>query len=176
MNFVGQAVLHRDKPLAHALETTVTRPRLSSVSAPVICHPHTPATRSDIITLLQRHHISITYQRIEIAYTLFTEQQHLSADQILATVNARSIKVSKATVYNTLNLFLEKKLIRQLIIDPSKIFYDRNTRPHHHFYDAETGTLTDIPAEGVHIEGLPELPAGVVTDGIDIIVRTRKVD
>ena len=82
-------------------------------------------------------------------------------------------ETSKATVYNTLNLFLEKKLIREVIVDPNKVFYDPNTAPHHHFYSVDTGELTDIDAAEVEISGLPPLPKGVVTEGVDIIVRIR---
>ena len=63
--------------------------------------------------------------------------------------------------------------MRELIVDPNKVFYDANTSVHHHFYDVASGEITDIPAAGVRIEGLPALPAGMVTDGIDIVVRTR---
>ena len=133
----------------------------------------TQLTRNAVIALLHRHEIGLTRQRIEIAYTLFAREQHLSADQILSAVNACHVSTSKATVYNTLNLFVQKNLVRELIIDPSKVFYDRNTAPHHHFYDVETGTLTDIPADAIQVSGLPTLPPGVVTEGIDIIVRTR---
>lgn len=123
--------------------------------------------------MLRAHGVNPTHQRIEIAYVLFEKRQHLSADQILAAVNARHAEASKATVYNTLRLFLDKRLVRELIVDPNKVFYDPNTSVHHHFYDIVSGELTDIPASGVRIDGLPQLPPGNVTDGIDIIVRTR---
>ena len=58
--------------------------------------------------------------------------EHLSADQVLAIVNQRHPETSRATVYNTLNLFVEKKLIREVIVDPNRVFYDPNTRPHYH--------------------------------------------
>jgi Fur family iron response transcriptional regulator len=123
--------------------------------------------------LLRQHGINPTHQRIEIAHALFSKQEHLSADQILAAVNTKHSETSKATVYNTLNLFVEKKLIREVIVDPSKVFYDPNTHEHHHFYDVVSGQLTDIDAADFKISGLPKLPAGVVTEGIDIIVRIR---
>jgi Fur family iron response transcriptional regulator len=97
----------------------------------------------------------------------------LSADQILALVNDRASETSKATVYNTLNLFLEKRLIREVIVDPSKVFYDPNTDPHHHFYNVDTGALTDIDARDIRVTGLPALPQGMATEGVDIIVRVR---
>ena len=129
--------------------------------------------RDKIAELLRGHGISPTHQRIEIAHVLFDRQEHLSADQILAMVNARHAETSKATVYNTLKLFLEKKLIRELIVDPAKVVYDPNTALHHHLYDVETGRLTDIPAGDIKVVGLPPLPQGVEAEGMDIIVRTR---
>jgi len=133
-----------------------------------------PYTRDNLPELLRRHGVNPTHQRIEIANALFSRQEHLSADQILAIVNDRHSETSKATVYNTLNLFLEQRLIREVIVDPSKVFYDPNTEPHHHLYNVDTGELTDIDAGSIGISGLPPLPEGMVTEGVDIIVRVRK--
>ena len=135
--------------------------------------PRYGLTRGGVAALLRNHGITPTHQRIEIAYVLFERQQHLSADRVLTLVNARHAETSKATIYNTLKLFLEKKLVREVIVDPNRVFYDSCTAPHHHFFDTATGELTDFPAEGVHIEGLPPLPAGSVADGVDIVIRTR---
>lgn len=131
-------------------------------------------TRDTLPDLLRRHGINPTHQRIEIAYALLSGCEHLSADQILARVNTRHSETSKATVYNTLNLFLARKLIREVIVDPSKVFYDPNTTPHHHLYEVDTGRLSDIDAASVEISGLPELPPGMVTEGVDLIVRVRR--
>ena len=130
-------------------------------------------TRDNLADLLRSQAINPTHQRIEIAYAIFSRGEHLSADQILAQVNDRAAETSKATVYNTLNLFLEKKLIREVIVDPSKVFYDPNTTPHYHFYNVDTGALTDIDARDIRVSGLPELPQGMATEGVDIIVRVR---
>ena len=132
-----------------------------------------PYTRDNLAEVLRRHGVNPTHQRIEIAYALFSRQEHLSADQILAIVNDRHSETSKATVYNTLNLFLGKKLIREVIVDPSKVFYDPNPDPHHHFYNVDTGELTDIDARDIWVSGLPPLPRGMATEGVDIIVRIR---
>jgi Fur family transcriptional regulator, iron response regulator len=129
--------------------------------------------RENIAELLRRHGIAPTHQRTEIAHVLFTRREHLSAEQILSLVNSRYAETSKATVYNTLKLFLERKLIRELVVDPAKIVYDPNTEPHHHLYDVTTGRLTDIPADNIRVVGLPALPQGTVAEGVDIIVRTR---
>ncbi len=132
-----------------------------------------PYTRDNLVGVLRRHGINPTHQRIEIAYALFSRGEHLSADQVLAIVNGRHSETSKATVYNTLNLFLEKRLVREVIVDPQKVFYDPNTEPHHHLYNVDTGELTDVDAGAIEISGLPPLPEGMVTEGVDIIVRVR---
>src|SRR5882672_1393547 len=129
--------------------------------------------RESIAQLLRRQGITPTHQRMEIAHVLFTKREHLAADQILKWVNSRYAETSKATVYNTLKLFLERKLIRELVVDPAKIVYDPNTEPHHHLYDVVTGRLTDVPADNIRVVGLPALPQGTVADGVDIIIRTR---
>ena len=130
-------------------------------------------TRDNMADLLRDHGINPTHQRIEIAYALFGRQEHLSADQIMDIVNERHSETSKATVYNTLNLFKQQQLIREVIVDPSKVFYDPNTTPHHHFFNLASGELTDIDAEAVQIQGLPALPEGMVTEGVDVIIRIR---
>lgn len=123
--------------------------------------------------LLAHHHIAPTQQRRQIAQILFARPQHLSADQVLARVNRNGSVASKATVYNTLGLFARKGLIREVIVDPSKVFYDSNISPHHHFYNVNTGQLLDINSQELSLQGLPTLPEGVKLDGVDIIVRVR---
>jgi Fur family transcriptional regulator, iron response regulator len=135
--------------------------------------PEVKYTRDNLAEVLRGRGINPTHQRIEIAYAIFSRCEHSSADQILALVNERASETSKATVYNTLNLFLEKKLIREVIVDPSKVFYDPNTDPHHHFYNTDTGELTDIDARDIRVTGLPPLPQGMAAEGVDIIVRIR---
>ena len=114
-----------------------------------------------------------THQRVEIARVLFTGEQHLSADQVLARVNEEEAHVSKATVYNTLNLFARKGLIREVIVDPSRVFYDTNSGPHHHFYNVDTGELHDIPDDLVRFSELPPLPEGTRSESIELLIRIR---
>lgn len=118
--------------------------------------------------------IEPTHQRMLIARALFDRPEHASADQILSRVNASRVEASKATIYNALRLFVQQGLIRELVVHPGKIVYDPNTIPHHHLYDVESGKLTDVPADGVQVVGLPPLPAGTVAESVDIIVRTRR--
>ena len=133
-------------------------------------------TERDIGEQLRDAGITPTQQRVQIAEILFARPQHLSADQILAVVNSNGPIASKATIYNTLGLFARKGLVREVIVDPSKVFYDSNTGEHHHFYNLDSGELTDIDAENVMITSLPELPANTQPAGIDIIFRIRESD
>ena len=130
--------------------------------------------RAETRGLLRAHGIAPTHQRVELAYCLFFSQAHWSADQLQAVVNSQREQTSKATVYNTLKLLLSKGLIREVIVNPKKVFYDPNTDGHHHFYDIQSGELVDIDSSGITVEGLPPLPQGVIADGVDIIVRIRR--
>lgn len=130
-------------------------------------------SRHELIALLRKYGIAPTHQRLEIANVLFSRCEHLAADQILTLVNERHAETSKATVYNTLNLFRDCGLIREVIVDPKRVFYDPNTEPHHHLYNVDTGEITDIAADDLAVSGLPELPPGMVTEGVDIVVRIR---
>ncbi|MCF6210560.1 MAG: transcriptional repressor [Gammaproteobacteria bacterium] len=127
----------------------------------------------DVSELLANHGISPTQQRRQIARIMFARPQHLSAEQILERVNTKDHQVSKATVYNTLGLFTRKGLIREVVVDPSKIFYDSNTRPHHHYFNLSTGMLSDIDGKQMTLSQLPKAPDGTELEGIDIIVRLR---
>jgi Fur family iron response transcriptional regulator len=127
----------------------------------------------DVDILLVQCDISPTQQRRQIARILFERPQHLSAEQILERVNHEGIVASKATVYNTLGLFARKGLIREVIVDPSKVFYDSNTSTHHHFYHIDTGELQDIDAQQLVLHDLPIPPVGTELAGVDIIVRVR---
>ncbi len=122
--------------------------------------------------LFQAHGIQCTQQRLDIALLLFRQPQHMSADEIMMRVNQTG-QVSKATVYNTLGLFAEKGLVREVIVDPSRVFYDSNLGMHHHFYNIDTGLLTDIETDKLNLTQLPVLPEDTAIEGIDVIVRIR---
>lgn len=126
-----------------------------------------------VIDLLKAHGITPTQQRVEIAQILFAKPQHMSADQVLAIVNQENNVVSKATVYNTLGLFARKGMVKEVIVDPTKIFYDSNTSDHYHFYNLDTGELTDIPLDHVTLAHLPDVPVGTATESVDVVIRVR---
>ena len=130
--------------------------------------------REDIVNKLKSFEVTPTAQRIQIAQILFARPQHLSAEQVLTLVNEEGDSTaSKATIYNTLGLFAKKGLIKEVIVDPSKVFYDSNISKHFHFFNIDTGLLTDIPSDAIHIDQLPELPEGTESSSIEVIVRIK---
>ena len=130
-------------------------------------------SRAEVIGLLREHGVTPTQQRVEIGQILFGCAQHVSAEHVLDRLRAVSSNVSKATVYNTLGLFAEKGLIREVVVDPSRLFYDTNLEPHHHFFHVDSGTLEDVAADQITIDQLPQLPEGTEIDGVDVIIRVR---
>src|ERR1700709_2478104 len=115
-----------------------------------------------------------TGQRVRIAVLLLAAPQHLSAEQILDSLRAAGARVSKATVYNTLNLFAERGLIRQLSVDGSRAWFDSNVDAHYHFHDMTSGALIDVPVPDVEFSRLPSPPPGTEVAGIDVVIRLRK--
>ena len=129
--------------------------------------------RDQIEQVLENHAIRATSQRVDIAKVLLAKPQHLSAEQVLAQVNTEDELVSKATVYNTLNLFVDKGLIKQVVIDSRYVFYDSNTEPHYHFYNEDTGLLQDIEDKEMVVKDIPKLPKDMVQTGIDVVIRVK---
>lgn len=114
-----------------------------------------------------------TTQRIEIARILFARPQHLSADQLLVRLRSSGHECSRATVYNTLGLFERRGLVRQVVVDPSRVFYDSTPGPHHHFYNVDTGEIFDVDPDSVELTRVPPLPAGTELAGTDVVLRVR---
>lgn len=136
---------------------------------------HQPLTGSSLAAHLEKHGVIPTPQRLQIAEVLFRRPQHMSAEQIMAAVNrGETPRVSKATVYNTLKLFSDKGLVKEVIVDPARVFYDSTTHSHHHIYNVDSGELQDIPQSEVAFSKLPALPEGMQPDGIEVIMRVRK--
>ncbi len=130
-----------------------------------------PNTTYNASESLRIHGIYPTVQRIAIANMLLAKHQHMTAEQIYTAVAAKHTKVSQATVYNTLGLFVKKGLLNEIFVDSTKTFYDTNTKPHQHFYNVDTGLLIDIQK---HIDPSfiqNELPKDSKIDSFDVIVR-----
>ena len=130
-------------------------------------------SQASIEKTLRDHGVKPTPQRIEIGMLLLARPRHMSADQILNDLRAAGSHVSKATVYNTLNLFSRNGIVREVTIDPKHLVYDSTTSVHHHFFNVETGELIDIDSDSLEIKGLPDLPDGLQTESVELIVRVR---
>ena len=131
---------------------------------------------SGVRALFEQFDILATPQRVEVARILLERPQHLSAEHIIEQLRANGSSVSKATVYNTLNLFSERGLVKEVMVDPVRKFYDSTTRPHHHFYNVDSGELSDIPDEMVCFQDLPELPEGTEQESVEVLIRVRDRD
>jgi Fur family iron response transcriptional regulator len=124
--------------------------------------------------LLEAQGIQATAQRMQIAELLFARDQHLTAEQIIQALAERGTRVSKATVYNTLNLLAAKGLLKPLRVDPERGLFDSNVQPHHHIHVEDTGELIDVPPGDVEFARLPELPPGTESVSADVFIRVRR--
>jgi Fur family iron response transcriptional regulator len=130
-------------------------------------------SREEVAELLQRFGVTPTNQRLDVGQVILSRPQHLSADQIISAVQHSGSRVSKATVYNTLNLFCERGLLRTVNVDPTRQFYDPTTSNHHHFYNEDTGVLADIAPDAIEFKRMPELPVGTQASGVEVVMRIR---
>jgi Fur family iron response transcriptional regulator len=129
---------------------------------------------TQIASLLQRHSIRPTRQRLRVAEVLLATPVHMTAEQLLATLRQEPGRlVSKATVYNTLKLFVERGLARQIHLDPDRCVYDSTMHPHHHFQNVETGEMFDIAPHDLDFSRLPPLPPGTEIDSVEVVIRVR---
>lgn len=118
--------------------------------------------------------IQPTAQRLRVASLLLNAPQHLTAEQLLAQLNERGARVSKATLYNTLNLFAARGLVRQLAVDGTRMWFDSNVDAHYHFHNIDNGSLSDIAVEDVTFSRLPAPPEGMEVEGIEVLIRLRR--
>ena len=130
-----------------------------------------PLARSEVISLLQQFNISPTRQRVEIAEFLFQRPQHLSAEKILGGVTSSGARVSRATVYNTMGLFANKGVVREVLIDRERVFYDSNPEVHQHLYNVDTGELTDVYDAELGVVSTPVLPEGLKIIDTDVVFK-----
>lgn len=124
-------------------------------------------------SMLRDHGIQPTSQRLAIAEVLFAKHQHVTADLLQSALNQNGILVSKATVYNTLGAFVRSGLLSEIFTDEGRTFYDTNISHHHHFYNVDTGKLTDTCEDLIPYFDLSILPEGTFLEDIDIVIRIR---
>ena len=130
-------------------------------------------TREEILDLFGKRGVKPTPQRLEVAAILLDKPQHLSADQIIDKLRDLGSKVSKATVYNTLNLFGERGIAREIKVDPVRMIYDSTRGHHYHFYNVDTGELVDIPAEQIKLDDIPEINGGATLESVEVLIKLR---
>ena len=123
---------------------------------------------------LRRVGLRPTRHRIGLCTLLFAgPARHVSAETLHTEALTAGLKISLATVYNTLHQFVAAGLLRQVHVASGCMFFDTNTHFHHHFYDEAQGTLIDIPAQGVAVCGLPPPPRGRKLVQIEVVARLR---
>jgi Fur family transcriptional regulator, iron response regulator len=132
-------------------------------------------TSDDLTKRLRVAGLRPTRQRVALAQLLFDgTDRHVTAEHLHGEAVARSIPVSLATVYNTLHQFTAAGLLREVVVEPGRSYFDTNTKDHHHFFCESTGHLQDIPGELVMVGQLPQPPAGAEICRVDVIIRVRR--
>ena len=116
-----------------------------------------------------------TRQRLDLARLLFRDgDRHVTAESLHDEVSSAGVKVSLATVYNTLHQFTEAGLLRQVVVDAGRSYFDTNVDDHQHFFLEEDGQLIDIPGEMIEVSNVPVPPEGLVVDRVDVVVRVKR--
>lgn len=113
-----------------------------------------------------------TRQRLALAKLLFENgDRHITAEQLHTEALGATIRVSLATVYNTLHQFTSAGLLREIVVDAGRSYFDTNTTAHHHFFYETTGMLADIEDEDLAITHMPTAPEGSIIKQVDVVVR-----
>jgi Fur family iron response transcriptional regulator len=132
------------------------------------------AQKSDLIARLRAAGMRPTRQRVALGRLLFAgAHRHVTAESLHQEADKAGAPLSLATVYNTLHQFTGAGLLRQVIVDGAKTYFDTNTGEHHHFYAEDRGTLIDIPGDAVRIDGLPKAPPGMEIERVEVVVRLK---
>jgi len=129
-------------------------------------------TYEKVLTLLRDAGLRPTRQRLALGKLLFDGcNKHVTAEQLFGFAKKADAKVSLATVYNTLHQFKDAGLLREVVVEPGRSYFDTNMADHYHFFDEDTGELIDIPLEHVSVLDLPAPPAGTAIQRVDVVVR-----
>jgi len=130
---------------------------------------------SQILERLRRGGLRPTRQRLALAKLLFENgNRHVTAEILHDEAAAANVRVSLATVYNTLHQFTAAGLLREIVVDGTRSYFDTNIDDHHHFFHEQSGTLSDIPAHHVVVSELPPAPAGTSVSRVDVVVRLHE--
>jgi Fur family iron response transcriptional regulator len=125
-----------------------------------------------IETRLQSAGLRATPKRVAIGGLLFDgHDRHVTADDVAVLARKSGIRVSLATVYNTLNQFVAAGLMKRITLDTDRTYFDTNVSEHHHLFFEQSGVLHDIPGDSIRVEGLPPIPQGQSVRAVEVIVR-----
>ena len=132
---------------------------------------------SGLIAKLKGANLRPTRQRLALARLLFERgDRHVTAEQLHSEAQAASVGVSVATVYNSLHQFTEAGLLREVVVEPGRSYFDTNVENHHHFYYEGSGNLEDIPGDRLALAELPDAPEGTRIARVDVVIRVQDVD
>jgi len=132
-------------------------------------------TDQEAVARLRVAKLRPTRQRVDLVGLLFRAgDRHVTAESLHAEATRAGVQVSLATVYNTLHQFTEAGLLRQVVVDASRTYFDTNTGNHQHFFVQDEATLIDIPGENIAVAGVPAPPKGMNVERIDVVVRVRR--
>jgi len=116
-----------------------------------------------------------TRQRLALAKLLFEgPDRHITAEALHSEALSAKVRVSLATVYNTLHQFTAAGLLREVVIEAGRCYFDTNTSDHHHFFFVESAELCDISGDAIGFTRLPEAPSGHAVERVDVIIRVQK--
>ncbi len=136
---------------------------------------HDVMDETGVVHLLRDHDLRPTRQRVALAELLFSKgHRHISAEALHEEAEHQSIKVSLATIYNTLHQFTNAGLLRAVPVDGSKTYFDTNVDNHHHFFVEDDQKVIDIPAQSFTVGMLPEPPEGMEITRVEVVVRVRR--
>jgi Fe2+ or Zn2+ uptake regulation protein len=124
-------------------------------------------------TILEEHGIKPSAQRVAVAEFVLHTDVHPSADEVWSRVRERFPMVSRATVYNTLNLFVERGLVRQLTLTGGRVVFDPKVERHHHFIDERTGRIYDVPWDALDVSRVDEIE-GFDIESYQVVLRGKK--
>ena len=131
--------------------------------------------QAGLVARLRRCGLRPTRQRLALAGLLFgPADRHVTAEQLHTEADRAGVRVSLATVYNTLHQFTDQGLLREVVVEAGRSYFDTNILGHHHFFESDTGTLIDIPDHEISIAGLPQAPEGAEIERADLVVRVRR--
>lgn len=127
---------------------------------------------SNALRCLQNVGLRPTRQRLALAKLLFDgDDRHVTAEVLHHEVMEAGAKVSLATVYNTLHQFTEAGILKEVIVDSNRTYFDTNMSEHHHIFFTDEEALADISAEELVISSLPDAPSGKKISGVSVVVH-----